>query len=127
MNIGKITDNYKFYEGFEDEPEIEISTLDKECVTLHIWDGFFNDIFNNPPLDGKGWKGFTRDYNQFEGAFSEQGQDIITDLQEYLDDLNSYKDKIFEFEETKEVFSLLASWLDYATQKGYEEIMIKVI
>ena len=28
MDIGKITDNYKFYEGFEDEPEIEISTLD---------------------------------------------------------------------------------------------------
>ena len=127
MDIGKITDNYKFYEGFEDEPEIEISTLDKECVTLHIWDGYFNDIFNTPPLDGRGWNGFTRDYNQFEGAFSEQGQGFITNLQEYLDDLSNYKGKAFMFEETKNVFSLLVAWLYDVIQKGYKEIVIKVI
>ena len=42
MGIGK-TDNYKFYEGYEDEPEVEISADNME--TLHIWDGFIMDIF----------------------------------------------------------------------------------
>ena len=51
MGIGK-TDNYKFYEGYEDEPEVEISADNME--TLHIWDGFIMDIFCEPTLDGKG-------------------------------------------------------------------------
>ena len=48
MDIGK-TDNYKFYEGYEDEPEVEISADNME--TLHIWDGFFEDIFGEPTPD----------------------------------------------------------------------------
>ena len=55
MGIGK-TDNYKFYEGYEDEPEVEISADNME--TLHIWDGFFEDIFGEPTPDGKGGRGF---------------------------------------------------------------------
>ena len=53
MGIGKI-DNYKFYKGYEDEPEVELSTNKEAMETLHIWDGFFMDIFGEPSLDGKG-------------------------------------------------------------------------
>jgi len=80
MGIGKI-DNYKFYEGYGYEPEVELTTNIETMETLHIWDGFFMDIFGEPSLDGKGWHGFTRDYNQCEGAFDD-GKNIITKLQE---------------------------------------------
>ena len=39
-------------------------------------------------MDGKGWHGFTRDYNQCEGAFDDNGEAEITNLQEYIDDAN---------------------------------------
>ena len=93
MGIGKI-DNYKFYEGYEDEPEVELSTNKETMETLHIWDGFFMDIFGEPSLDGKGWHGFTRDYNQCEGAFDDDGEAVISNLQEYIDDLKIYENML---------------------------------
>lgn len=110
MDTGKI-DNYKFYKGYEGEEEIELSTSDNSMETLHIWEGFFSDIFCEPTLDGKGWHGFTRDYNQFEGAFDDScSEAVITNLQEYIDDLKLYKNRNFKFEETKEVYDLICSW-----------------
>ena len=112
MGTGK-TDNYKFYEGYEDEPEVEISADNME--TLHIWDGFIMDIFCEPTLDGKGWHGFTRDYNQFEGAFDDScGETVITNLQEYID------------EETKEVYDLICSWFDKAQKNNCKEVKVTV-
>lgn len=117
MNIGKI-DNYKFYEGYEDEPEIEFSTKEEDMETLHIWDGFFDDIFREPSLDGNGWNGFTRDYHQCEGAFDDYGEAVITDLQEYIDDLKIYESRNFNFEETREVYKLILDWLNKAYQNN---------
>lgn len=126
MGIGK-TDNYKFYEGYEDEPEVEFSTNAENMETLHIWDGFFADIFCEPALDGKGWHGFTRDYNQCEGAFDEYGEAVISNLQEYIDDLKIYENRKFRFEETKEVYELICSWLTEAQKNNCEEIKVRVI
>ena len=117
MNIGKI-DNYKFYEGYEDEPEIEFSTKEEDMETLHIWDGFFDDIFREPSLDGNGWNGFTRDYHQCEGAFDDYGEAVITDLQEYIDDLKIYESRNFNYEETREVYKLILDWLNKAYQNN---------
>ena len=126
MGIGKI-DNYKFYEGYEDEPEVELSTNKETMETLHIWDGFFMDIFGEPSLDGKGWHGFTRDYNQCEGAFDDDGEAVISNLQEYIDDLKIYENRKFRFEETKEVYGLICSWLTEAQKNNCGEITVKVI
>jgi len=125
MGIGKI-DNYKFYEGYGYEPEVELTTNIETMETLHIWDGFFMDIFGEPSLDGKGWHGFTRDYNQCEGAFDD-GEAIITDLQEYIDDLKIYENRKFRFEETKEVYELICAWLTEAQKNNCEEITVRVI
>ena len=126
MGIGK-TDNYKFYEGYEFEPEVELSTNIDTIETLHIWDGFFMDIFGEPSLDGKGWHGFTRDYNQCEGAFDDDGEAIITNLQEYIDDLLVYKNRKFKFKETKEVYELICSWLIEAQKNNCKKITVRVI
>ena len=97
MGTGKIKDNYKFYKGYEEEPEIRISTPDKKIEILHIWDGFFYVLFREPPLDGLGWHGFTRDFHQFEGVFSDDEFARITNLQEYLEDLKYYENKKFKY------------------------------
>ena len=117
MDIGK-TDNYTFYEGYEDEPEIELFSNNQNMETLHIWDGFFLDLFGEPSLDGKGWNGFTRDYNQFEGAFGDDSEAVISDIDEYINDLKIYENREFKFSNTRDVYNLLLSWLNKAKATG---------
>lgn len=116
MDIGKTTDNYTFYEGYEGEPEIILALADTEV--LHIWDGYFDDIYDTPSLDGKGWNGFTRDYHQNEGIFANGGCVAEINPKEYLEDLMLYKDKAFDFAETKQVFHLMVALFEKAVETG---------
>ena len=116
MNIGNLKSNYTYYEGYEDEGKIVLCIEADQAI--HIWEGYFDDIYDTPTLDGNGWKGFTRDYHQFEGVFSEDGGITEIDPSEYLEDLMLYKEKSFEFEETTEVFNLMVSFLEEAIKQG---------
>ena len=116
MDIGNLKNNYTYYEGYEDEGKIVLCIEADQSV--HIWEGYFDDIYDTPTLDGNGWKGFTRDYHQFEGVFSEDGGITEIDPSEYLEDLMLYKEKTFEFEETTEVFNLMVSFLEEAIKQG---------
>lgn len=117
MDIGNLKNNYTYYEGYEGEGEIVLYIEDDQAI--HIWEGFFDDIYDAPSLDGNGWKGFTRDWHQFEGAFSEDGGVYeIDDPIEYLEDLMLYEEKTFDFDETKDVFNLIASLLEKAKREG---------
>ena len=116
MDIGNLKNNYTYYEGYEDEGKIVLCIESDQAV--HIWEGYFDDIYDTPTLDGNGWKGFTRDYHQFEGVFSEDGGITEIDPSEYLEDLMLYKEKTFEFEETTEVFNLIVSFLEKAVKQG---------
>mgnify|MGYP006874638072 CR=1 FL=1 len=127
MDTGKIRDNYKFFEDFDGEPEIVIEAENTDMQILHIWDGYLDDILREPNLDGNGWLGFTRDYHQCEGAFGDDSEAIITDINEYLSDLKSYQNRHFDYDDTKEVYDLLCSWLDNAIKNGFERISIKVV
>lgn len=116
MDIGNLKNNYTYYEGYEDEGKIVLCIEADQAI--HIWEGYFDDIYDTPTLDGNGWKGFTRDYHQFEGVFSEDGGITEIDPSEYLEDLMLYKEKSFEFEETAEVFNLMVSFLEEAIKQG---------
>ena len=116
MDIGNLENNYTYYEGYEDEGKIVLCIEADQAI--HIWEGYFDDIYDTPTLDGNGWKGFTRDYHQFEGVFSEDGGITEIDPSEYLEDLMLYKEKSFEFEETTEVFNLMVSFLEEAIKQG---------
>ncbi len=116
MDIGNLKNNYTYYEGYEDEGKIVLCIEADQAI--HIWEGYFDDIYDTPTLDGNGWKGFTRDYHQFEGVFSEDGGITEIDPSEYLEDLMLYKEKTFEFEETPEVFTLIVSFLEEAIKQG---------
>lgn len=116
MDIGNLKSDYTYYNGYEGEGEIIIRLEMEEEV--HIWEGYFEDIYDIPSLTGNGWKGFTRDYNQLEGIFSEE--DIIMGInpEEYLEDLMLYKDKQFEFAETIDVFKLIKSLLEKSIKEN---------
>ncbi|MBE6791328.1 MAG: hypothetical protein E7535_09105 [Ruminococcaceae bacterium] len=124
MDIGNLKNNYTYYEGYEDEGKIVLCIEADQAI--HIWEGYFDDIYDTPTLDGNGWKGFTRDYHQFEGVFSEDGGITEIDPSEYLEDLMLYKEKSFEFEETTEVFNLMVSFLEEAIKQGVNVITEKV-
>ncbi|MCQ2439023.1 MAG: hypothetical protein MJ074_04580 [Oscillospiraceae bacterium] len=117
MDIGKIKDDYSFYEGYEGEPQITLSILGDD-IRIHFWDGYFEDLFGTPPLNGDGWIGFTKDYNQLEGAFSSgSGYDeVIPD--DYLRDVISCAEKSFAYEETAEARELLREFLQYAVDNS---------
>lgn len=124
MGIGKISDNYTYYEGYEGEPEIILSLAD--TYAIHIWEGYFDDIYDSPSLDGNGWAGFTRDYHQLEGIFSNDESTAVVNPKEYLEDLMLYKDKAFEYDETSQVFELMADLFNKAIEDGMN-IMAKKI
>lgn len=116
MDIGNLKNNYTFYDGYEDEGEIVLCIEADQAI--HVWEGYFDDIFDTPSLDGNGWKGFTRDYHQFEGIFSENGGVYEINPAEYLEDLMLYKEKNFDFDETRDVLNLVASLLEKAIREG---------
>ena len=112
MDIGKLKNNTVFYEGFEDEPEIELYLSESPDFNIHIQDGYFLDIFGSPAMDRNGWNGFTRDYNQMKRTYEKQG--VKVDIEEYLNDLCIYQNKAFEYDETVECYNLLYAFLEYA-------------
>ena len=50
--------------------------------------------------------------------FSENGGIYEINPTEYIKDLMHYKEKAFDFDETKDVFNLIASLLEKAIKKG---------
>lgn len=114
MGIGKMNDDYTFYEGYEGEPEVVISLLEDDQKALHVWEGYMEDLFANPSLEGEGWLGFTRDIHQFEGAFSEEGSGAVIDPDEYLADIMNYADAEFEYPETADVKDAIVELLTHA-------------
>lgn len=121
MDTGNLKNNYKLYEGFEGEEEIIMFIKENPSINIHIWCGYFDEIFKEANLEGKGWKGFTRDYHQEEGAYICDDYEI--DLKEYREDLLQYGNKKFKNEETKEAYNLILDVLDYAINNNLTVIM----
>ncbi len=117
MEFGMLENNNKFYEGFEDEPEIELKIAENPDLVIHIWDGYFCDIFNNPDFHENGWKGFTKDYQ--EGVRTYNNEETRIDVSEYLSDLQTYAGNKFEIAETSKCIELICSFLEYAQVHNY--------
>jgi hypothetical protein len=115
--------NSAFYSDFEEETEIIFEIIDDSFPVLHIWEGYFNDILANPDLSGNGWIGFTKDYHQFEGAFSEEENEALIDPALYIADLQTYTDKDFHFSETRDVFNAVLELLIHA-QKHKKKVLV---
>lgn len=114
MDIGKHNETI-FYDGFEGEGEIILSIPDpNETVKIHVWEGYFEDIFGNPIETVPEWIGFTKDYQESIRTFDGEEYILPTSIPEYLSDLNMYKDRTFSYPETKECLKLLISFFEAA-------------
>ena len=122
MDIGKLKNNYTFYKQYEGEGEISFEIESNPAFNIHIWEGLFDDIFDKPIMSDDGWKGFTRDYQEEKGAF-DLGECIIN-LEEYIEDFKQYKDFEGDFEESKQAYDLILSFLEYAKDNG-ENVRMK--
>lgn len=116
MDIGMLKNNRIYYEGYEGEPEIILTVVEIPDYNLHVWCGYLEDILQEPPLDGTGWKGFTRDYHLLQGIFSEKSEPVTLDIPEYVHDLENYKEKILRYEETKDVLNLMIEFLQCVSE-----------
>lgn len=123
MDIGNLKNNYDYYKGFEGEEEIILEFKNNPTYNIHIWCGYFEDIIEEPSLNGKGWKGFTRDFHQDEGAYDEDEYEI--NIQEYKEDIEQYKNRVFNYRETKEVYELIIKFMEYAILCN-ESIIMKI-
>ncbi len=125
MDIGNLKNNTFFYEGYEGKPEIVLSATENEDCNIHLWEGYFDDIFANPSLDGLGWKGFTRDIHQMEGIFNSDITSAKIDAQEYLEDLLIYTNKNFDYDESADALALLVNFLKFAIRNNYSVSVMK--
>ena len=107
MDTGEHND-YSYYEGYEGEPEFILSAGNE---SIHIWDGYISDIFGDPIMDGKGWKGLTRDFNEMTGPFSGETAPCKINVKEYLDDAETYKGCETSYEESVRVLDSLIKWM----------------
>ena len=118
MDIGKLNIRFDFTEGYGDEPFITFRMNNTDANTLCIWEGLFADLLDSPDLSGKGWKGFTRDFHEYKGIWSEEGEEIEIKLNEYYGDIVQYLDGSFRYEETGEMLSALCRYLTFAKDNG---------
>ncbi len=123
MGTGKRNCDNRYYEGYEGEPELVLSSEQDE---MHIWDGYMNDIFGNPVQTDDGWTGFTRDYNEFTGPYADDCIECALDVAEYLKDALQYRAHNFEYEETKDVLETIIAWLKQKQENG-EDVVARVM
>lgn len=120
MDTGQIKNDFTYYKGFEGEGEV---TFIYAGLCLHVWDGYIFQIVGKPLLDGKGWYGMTRDYNQLEGPWDEDEADV--DAVEYLQDLKHYQGKQLETAQAEQVLSrLIELFRQAAAQHAYVHIEV---
>ena len=106
MDTGK--HNYAYYEGYEGETEFVLSSGNE---SIHIWDGYISDIFGDPIIVEKGWKGLTKDYNELTGPYGDNEEPCQISTDEYLADALLYRDHKCAYEESSDVLEELINWL----------------
>ena len=125
MDIEKLKNNKKFTAWWP-EHDIIISLKESPEFNLNIWNGYVVAIVSPPIFTNKNWVGFTRDYQEFTGAWAWDGIVEIEDVDEYIWDMLRYKDKKYDpiWERTvPEVFDLILDFLTYAKETGQTVVM----
>ena len=121
MNIEELKNNTKYADTW-DGMDIELHYAEAPEFRLLFDQRFFWDIFGEPDLSGKGWSGFTRDWQQLERTFCfENTQPVpVDDLDEYLHDLCTYKSRMehHEYPDSRKVYQLICDFLAYAKKTG---------
>lgn len=94
------------------QERIELFISDEPEYNIHIWIGYFCDIFREPLLSDKLWIGFTRDLHKLERTY--KSRNVTIDVDEYLNDLYLYNKRVFDYEGTQKYYELICHFLEYA-------------
>lgn len=122
MDIEELKNNTEFADTL-DGMDIELRYAEASEFRLLFDQMYFSDIFGEPDLSGKGWSGFTRDWQQLERTFCVDYYDPkpVPDLDEYLNDLYTYKNRMENYEDpdSRKVYQLVCRFLEYARENGW--------
>ena len=114
MDIGKLNITTDFYSGYEGENEIILTVTTENKITIHIWDGYFENIFGSPIITNTDWKGFTKDYQERVRTFSCTDIPIIVEPTEYLLDMKQYINNYFSYDESNACLNAMINLFEYA-------------
>lgn len=124
MDIGRLKNNEQ-YCAWWPEREVVLSLKENTEFNLHIWDGYFAEIFEDAIFTGEPWVGFTRDYQEDKGGWDKATE--IENIDEYIWDMLRYKDRrydsVWEKSSIYEVFDLIVDFLTYAKQTNQTVIV----
>ena len=122
MDTGK-HENFDYYKGYEGEGEFIVSLNSDNGIRYHVWEGYIDDIFENPVFTEQGRQGLTKDYQEMQGAFADDCIYTSGEPESYLEDLEQYRDRAFAYPETKQVYSLLVELFETASKNNDSVIM----
>lgn len=121
MGTERFLNNTEFLDGCEDEGEIALTLADAPEYSIHLRDGYFEQIFGDADPDDKSLRGFSRDFARLERSFS--GEDyVIKNAREYYEDALGYTDVHFGGR-AAECFDLVRGFLEYAALGGYKVLV----
>lgn len=109
MDAEKLDNDYRFYKGFEGEPELIFRSGKR---SIHIWEGYIDDIFSEPILSDGRMSGLTLDYHELIGPFSDDSVECAINVDEYLKDCRRYEGRLFKFKESSFVLDAIINWLE---------------
>ena len=124
MNIERLKNNREFE---YDDPvwggcdQIVMFYKEQPEFRITFWDYHFHNIFMQAEYHGIEWTGFTRDFHAIERTLDFGKEPIaIGNLDEYLNDLYSYRGKMENYENPKsrECYKLVCDFLAYAKETG---------
>ncbi len=108
MEAEKQDHDYRFYKGFEGEPELIFQSGKR---LIHIWEGYITDIFSEPVLSDGRMSGLTLDYHELIGPFSDDCVECAINVDEYLKDCNRYEGRLFKYKESSLALDAIINWL----------------
>ena len=124
MDIERLKNNkeLEFHDRiWDDADQVMMDYQENPEFCISFWDFYFHQIFDLAEYHGAEWTGFTRDYHACERTL-DIGCDVtaISDLDEYLNDLYSYRDKIEQYDDinVRECYNLICDFLAYAKETG---------
>ncbi len=113
-----MTENYRYYEGLEEEPEYTFCLYDGNCPIekIHIWEGYFRDIIRTVAPVQNGWTSLAEYYHTCIDFDNENWK--IPDIKSALQQLKNIDTSKIIFSESYEILSLLVEMLTKADENN---------
>lgn len=113
-----MTENYRYYKGFEGEPEYTFCLYNENCPVekIYIWDGYFGDIIRTVAPTQNGWTSLAEYYHTCIDFDNDNWK--IPDIKSALQQLKNIDTSKIKLSESYEVLALLVEILTKADENN---------